>query len=144
MIDERTIDDQMSSLTYLRGLGAPVKSKPTGGFALCYSATHALPLTATRQRKDPPTMTGAPERANRGQTVEFIISKSRIQSQKAQMILRQFHCESLAAEFETECLMINRRARLAYPWDDMLKESQVLQLMLDLLERRERKGVAAR
>jgi len=47
-------------------------------------------------------------------------------------------------EFETERLTINRKARLAYPWDDMLKESQVLQLMLDLLERRERKGVAAR
>ena len=89
-------------------------------------------------------MTGAPERANRGQTVELMISKSRIQAQKARMILRQFHCESLAAEFETEGLTINRRARLAYPWDDMLKESQVLQLMLDLLERRERKGVAAR
>jgi hypothetical protein len=76
--------------------------------------------------------------------MELIISKPRIQSLKAQMVLRQFHCESLAVEFETERLTINRKARLAYPWDDMLKESQVLQLMLDLLERRERKGVAAR
>jgi len=45
------------------------------------------------------------------------------------MVLRQFHCESLAVEFETERLTINRKARLAY-LDDMLKESQVLQLML--------------
>jgi hypothetical protein len=76
--------------------------------------------------------------------MELIISKRRIETLKAQMVLRQFHCESLAAEFETEGLTINQKARLAYPWDDMLKESQVLQLMLDLLERRERKGVAAR
>jgi hypothetical protein len=87
-------------------------------------------------------MTGTPERANRGQTVELIISKSRIQSQKARLMLRQFHCESLAAEFKTDGL--NQKAGLAYPWDDMLKEGQVLQLILDLLERRERKGVAAR
>jgi hypothetical protein len=76
--------------------------------------------------------------------MELIISKRRIETLKAQMVLRQFHCESLAAEFETEGLTINQKARLAYPWDDMLKESQVLQLMLDLLERRERKGVTAR
>jgi hypothetical protein len=76
--------------------------------------------------------------------MELIISKPRIQSLKAHMILRQFHCESLAVEFETESLTVNQKARLAYPWDDMLKENQILQLMLDLLERRERKGVAAR
>ena len=76
--------------------------------------------------------------------MELIISKRRIETLKAQMVLRQFHCESLEAEFETEGLTINQKARLAYPWDDMLKESQVLQLMLDLLERRERKGVTAR
>jgi len=143
-IDEQTIDDPTSSLTYLRGLGAPVKSEPTGGFAVCYSPTRALPLTAARQRKDPPAMTGAPERANRGQTVESIISKSRIQIRKAHMILRQFHCESLAAEFQIEGLPMNRNSGLVFPWDAMQKESQLLQLILDLLERRERKGVAAR
>ena len=76
--------------------------------------------------------------------MDLIINKPRIQNLKAQMVLRQFHCESLAVEFETEGLTTNQKAALAYPWDDMLKESQVLQLMLDLLERRERKGVAAR
>jgi hypothetical protein len=76
--------------------------------------------------------------------MELIISKPRIQTLKAQTILRQFHCESLAVEFEAEGLMTNQMAGLPYRWDDMLKESQVLQLMLDLLERRERKGVAAR
>ena len=70
--------------------------------------------------------------------MELIISKPRIQNLKAQMVLRQFHCASLAKEFETEGLTTNQKAGPAYRWDDMLKESQVLQLMLDLLERRER------
>jgi len=72
--------------------------------------------------------------------MELIISKRRIENLKAQMVLRQFHCESLAVDFEAECLAINRKARLAYPWDDMLKENHALQLMLDLLERREKKA----
>jgi len=76
--------------------------------------------------------------------MDLIINKPRIQNLKAQMVLRQFHCESLAAEFVTEGLTTNQKSGLAYPWDDMLKESKVLQLMLDMLERRERKGVAAR
>jgi uncharacterized protein involved in tolerance to divalent cations len=76
--------------------------------------------------------------------MELIISKPRIQTLIAQTVLRKFHCESLVAEFEAECLTISHKPRLAYRWDDMLKESQALQLMLDLLERRERKGVAAR
>jgi len=76
--------------------------------------------------------------------MELIISKPRIQTLKAQTVLRQFHCESLAAEFETEGPTTNQNAGPHYRWDDMLKESQVLQLMLDLLERRESKGVAAR
>jgi hypothetical protein len=71
--------------------------------------------------------------------MELIISKPRIQSLKAQTVLRQFHCESLAVEFEDEGLTTNQKAGLAYRWDDMLKESQVLQLMLDLLERQERR-----
>jgi hypothetical protein len=50
----------------------------------------------------------------------------------------------LAVELEAAALTISRKPGLAYPWDDMLKETQLLQLMLDLLERRERKGVAAR
>ena len=76
--------------------------------------------------------------------MELIISKPRIQTLIAQMELRQFHCESLAKEFETEDLTIIQKAGPAYRWDDMLKESQVLQLILDLLESRERKGVGAR
>jgi hypothetical protein len=76
--------------------------------------------------------------------MEVIISKPRIQALMAQMELRQFHCESLAMEFETEDLTTIQKAGLAYRWDDMLKESQVLQLILDLLESRDRKVVAAR
>ena len=144
MIDEQTIDDPMSSLTSLRELGALVKSEPTGGFALCYRPHSRTPSDGGPAEKGPSTMTGAPERANRGQTVEPIISKSRIQIRKAHMILRQFHCESLAAEFQIEGLPMNRNSGLVFPWDAMQKESQLLQLILDLLERRERKGVAAR
>jgi hypothetical protein len=84
------------------------------------------------------------ERTSRGQTMEPIISKPRIQTLKAQMVLRQFHCESLSKEFETECLTTNQKTGIPYRWDDMLKETHVLQLMLDLLERLERKGAAAR
>ncbi|MGA2341506.1 MAG: hypothetical protein ABSF75_16560 [Terracidiphilus sp.] len=76
--------------------------------------------------------------------MESIISKRRIETLKAHTVLRQFHCESLAVELEAAALTISRKPGLAYPWDDMLKETQLLQLMLDLLERRERKGVAAR
>ncbi len=70
--------------------------------------------------------------------MELIISKRRIEHLKAQMVLRQFHCESLAVEFKTEGLTMNQKAGLVDPWDDMRKESQILQLMLGLLERRER------
>ena len=72
--------------------------------------------------------------------MELIISKLRIQTLKAQLVLRQFYCASLAMEFETEVLTTNQKAGLAYRWDDMLKESYVLQLMIDLLERQEKEG----
>jgi hypothetical protein len=71
--------------------------------------------------------------------MELIIIKLRIQTLKTQLVLRQFHCASLAMEFETEVLMTNQEAeRPAYRWDDMLKDSYILQLMIDLLERQER------
>ena len=70
--------------------------------------------------------------------MELIISKPRIQTLKAQTVLRQFHCESLAVEFKIECLTISRKAGLAYRWDDMLKESYLLQLMFNLLDRHEK------
>ena len=70
--------------------------------------------------------------------MELIISKLRIQALKAQWLLRQFHCESLEMEFETEGPTTNQKAGLAYRWDDMLKEGHVLQLVIDLLERQEK------
>jgi uncharacterized protein (DUF2225 family) len=73
-----------------------------------------------------------------GQTMELIISKLRIHTLKAQWLLRQFHCESLEKEFETEHLTTNQKAAPAYRWDDMLKEGHVLQLMIDLLEKQEK------
>ena len=61
--------------------------------------------------------------------MELIISK---------LLLRQFHCASLAKEFETEDLTTYQRAGLAYRWDDMRKESYVLQLVMDLIGRLEK------
>jgi hypothetical protein len=70
--------------------------------------------------------------------MELIISKRRIQTLKAQLVLHQFHCASLASEFDTEGLTTYQKAGLACRGDDMLKESHVLQLMLDLLEKQEK------
>jgi hypothetical protein len=75
--------------------------------------------------------------------MELIISKLKIHTLKAQWLLRQFHCESLEMDFETERLTTNRKAGLAYRWDDMLKEGHVLQLMIDLLERQEKQERSA-
>jgi hypothetical protein len=76
--------------------------------------------------------------------VEPIIRKFKIQTLKAQWVLRQYICVALAKEFETGTSTANVKWSLVDRWDDTLKESQVLQLMLDLLESRERNGVAAR
>ena len=57
--------------------------------------------------------------------MESIISKRRIETLKAHTVLRQFHCESLAVELEAAALTISRKPGLAYPWDDMLKETQL-------------------
>jgi hypothetical protein len=70
--------------------------------------------------------------------MELIISKPRIQTLITQTVMRQFHCESLAKEFEGEDLTTIQKAGLDYRWDDMLKESYLLQLMFNLLDRHEK------
>lgn len=85
-----------------------------------------------------PATTGAPERTTRGQTLESIAYKLKIQTLKAQVALCQLICASLAREFEEESLTFVERSALAHRWDDTLKDGYVLQLTLDLLERQER------
>lgn len=70
--------------------------------------------------------------------MEFIIPRLKIQTLQAQIALRQFVCASLAQEFESKGLTFEQRATLAFRWDDMQKESLVLKLIRDLLERRAR------
>jgi hypothetical protein len=65
--------------------------------------------------------------------LESIIRKLKIQTLKALLALRQHQCASLAIEFETASLTFRQRAGLAHRWDDTLKESHILQLMVDLL-----------
>jgi hypothetical protein len=46
-------------------------------------------------------------------------------------------CESLALRFESEPLARVEKSDLLHRWEDLLKESHMLQAMLDLLEREE-------
>lgn len=70
--------------------------------------------------------------------MEDVIRKLRIQNLKAQVVLRQLLCASLAREFETASLTFDERAAIAHRWDEALKECYVLQLMVELMERQER------
>lgn len=87
---------------------------------------------------EPVSRREAPARISRGQSLESVIPKLKIQTLKAQLALRSFVCASLAQEFDTAMLTFEQRAILAHRWDETLKESHVLQIMLDLLERQER------
>ncbi len=73
-----------------------------------------------------------------------IIRKLIIHTLKAQWVLRQYICVALAKEFEAGVSTASVKWPLVDRWDDTLKESQVLQLTLDLMERQEREGVAVR
>jgi hypothetical protein len=73
--------------------------------------------------------------------LESVIRKLRIQMLKAQLALRQHQCATLAEEFEAPTLSVKQRAVLADHRDVSLKESHVLQLMLDLLEMQENEAL---
>jgi hypothetical protein len=57
---------------------------------------------------------------------------------KAQLGLRRFICASLAKEFEVGSLTAEQKVAIAHRLDDALRESDVLRLALDMMERRER------
>jgi hypothetical protein len=70
--------------------------------------------------------------------LESVIRKFRIQTLKGQAASCQLMYESLAMQLDSECLSDGLKAEIARRRDVSLKESYVLQLMVDLLERQER------
>ena len=79
--------------------------------------------------------------------MESSFRKLRIQFLKAELELRRLTCQSLARKFETHALSFEQRTDLFKRWEDMLKESHLLQATLDMLEQEEklaaRKGMRA-
>jgi hypothetical protein len=72
--------------------------------------------------------------------LESSFRKLRIQFLRAELELRRLLCESLARKFEKRPLSYEQRTDLFRRWEDTLKESHLLQAMLDLLEREEREA----
>ena len=70
--------------------------------------------------------------------MEPAVRKLWINTLKAQVVLRQFICESLAEEFEDPSSTSARKTRLAYRWDQTTKEANLVQFLVALLERQER------
>ena len=70
--------------------------------------------------------------------MEPAVRKLWINTLKAQVVLRQFICESLAEEFEDPSSTSARKTRLAYRWDQTTKEAYLVQFLVALLERQER------
>ncbi len=79
--------------------------------------------------------------------MESSFRKLRIQFLRAELELRRLNCQSLASKFERRPLAYEERAELLHRWEDALKESQLLQALLDMVERDEKqasqKGMSA-
>jgi hypothetical protein len=71
-------------------------------------------------------------------TLESSFRKLRIQFLRAELELRRLSCESLARKFEKRPLTYEQRTDLFRRWEETLKESHLLQAMLDMLEREEK------
>ncbi len=70
--------------------------------------------------------------------METSFRKLRIQFLKAELEIRRLSCESLACKFEKRPLTYEQRTDLFRRWEDTLKESHLLQAMLDMLEREDK------
>jgi hypothetical protein len=70
--------------------------------------------------------------------LESSFRKLRIQFLRAELEVRRLSCESLARKFERRPLSYEQRTDLFRRWEDTLKESHLLQAMLDMLEREDR------
>jgi len=70
--------------------------------------------------------------------LESSFRKLRIQFLKAELEIHRLSCESLARKFERRPLTYEQRTDLFRRWEDTLKESHLLQAMLDMLEREDK------
>jgi hypothetical protein len=70
--------------------------------------------------------------------LESSFRKLRIQFLRAELELRKLTCDSLARKFERNTLTFAQRSELFRRWEETLKESHLLQAMLDMLEREEK------
>ena len=66
--------------------------------------------------------------------------KLRIQFLRAELELRRLQCEGISRKFEGCPLNFEQRDGLFKRWEDSLKESHLLQAMLDMLEREEKES----
>jgi hypothetical protein len=71
--------------------------------------------------------------------MELILRDLGIQGLKQHLNKCRDYCESLARNFEKAQTSLER-ANLAFTWDAALKHGQMVQLLLELLERCEREG----
>jgi hypothetical protein len=72
--------------------------------------------------------------------LESSFRKLRIQFLKAELELRRLSCDSLVRKFEKRPLTFEQRSELFRRWEDLLKESHLLQALLDMLEREEKEA----
>jgi site-specific recombinase len=72
--------------------------------------------------------------------LDHVIRELEVQTLRAHLDLCRAQCDALAEEFEsTESSL--KRTRLAHRWDATLKRGYMMQLLLDLLERRNQKSL---
>ena len=64
--------------------------------------------------------------------------KLRVQFLRAELELRRLQCDGLSRKFESRPLSPEQRVDLFKRWEDTLKESHLLQAMLEMLEREEK------
>lgn len=71
--------------------------------------------------------------------MELVVRDLEIESLKQHLEMCREYCGSLAREFEGARSSVDQ-ANLAFTWDAALKHSYMVQLLLELMERREREG----
>lgn len=72
--------------------------------------------------------------------METYTRRSRIQSLKAELELRSHACTALKREFEKQPLTNEEQSEIFLRWEDAIRESQLIQALLQMLEREEKKG----
>ena len=75
--------------------------------------------------------------------METYTRRSRIQSLKAELEFRVQACTALKREFEKRPLTNDQQSEIFRRWEDALRESQLIEALLQMLEREEKKGAKA-